>query len=421
MKYMKKITALLLVALLMVGVMPISVFAAAENTPKEEVVYINLNTDGTVKEIVVVNIFDLDEDGEIIDYGKYENLRNMTTNEKIGYANETVTIDAEAGKLYYEGKLDSKAMPWTIAIRYYMDGKEYSAGDIAGKSGDMKLTVQITENRDCIGNFFEGYALQATVTLDSEKCSNIHADGATIANVGRNKQLTYTILPNMGADIEITAKVTDFEMSSIAINGIKLNLNIEIDDTTIQNRIDEIIGAVKDLDDGVGKLKDGAGELSSGLAGITSKNNELLSGAYTAFEGICSASQIILNAELIKNGLQSVLLTPETYNAVLMELLQAMNADTVYNKAYQQALSKVTTQVEAQADALFAGYIMQNAEAIYLVYIQSQADEFIYTGGCAGCSGTAHCKRIYPRGGSKLFAERIRSVVDRTGKSSHDR
>ena len=402
MKHTKRIISVLLIASLIIGVMPFSAFAASENTPKEEVVYINLNADGSVKEINVVNIFNLDKDGQIIDYGKYENLRNMTTTDKIGYSGETVTIDAKAGKLYYEGKLDSNVMPWNIAIRYYMDGKEYKASDIAGKSGNLKITMKITENTNCIGNFFEGYALQASVTLDTEKCSNIKADGATVANVGSNKQLTYTILPNKGADIEITAKATDFEMSAIAINGIKLNLAIDIDDAEIQSKIDEIIGAVNDLDEGAGDLKDGAEdlykgttllkdkvgelytgvgalnsgatELYNGLTAITSKNKELLSGAYEAFKGLCSASEAILNAELTKNGLQTVTLTPETYATVLTELLKTMDADAVYNMAYNKALAEVTAQVETQADALYAGYVEQNADAIYLAYVQSQAD-----------------------------------------------
>lgn len=402
MKHTKRIIAALLATLLIIGILPLSAFAATENTPKEEVVYINLNADGSVKEIVVVNIFDLDKDGQIIDYGKYESLRNMTTTDKIGYSGETVTIDAKAGKLYYEGKLDGNVMPWNIAIHYYMDGKEYKASDIAGKSGDLKITIDITKNENCIGNFFEGYALQASVTLDTEKCSNIKADGATVANVGSNKQLTYTILPNKGADIEITAKATNFEMSAIAINGIKLNLTIDIDDAEIQSKIDEIIGAVKDLDEGAGELKDGAeelydgttllkdkvgelyngvgalsggaAELYSGLTQITSKNKELLGGAYEAFKGLCFASETILNAELTKNGLQTVTLTPETYATVLTELLKTMDADAVYNMAYNKALAEVTAQVEAQADALYAGYIEQNTDAIYLAYIQSQAD-----------------------------------------------
>lgn len=402
MKHTKRIVSVLLAALLIIGILPLSAFAASENTPKEEVVYINLNADGSVKEINVVNIFDLDENGQIIDYGKYESLRNMTTTDKIGYSGETVTIDAKAGKLYYEGKLDNNVMPWNIAIRYYMDGKEYSASEIAGKSGALKITMKITENKDCIGNFFEGYALQATVMLDTKKCSNIMADGATVANVGSDKQLTYTILPNKGADIEITANVTNFEMSAIAINGIKLNLAIEIDDAEIQSKIDEIIGAVSDLDEGatdlndgakelydgtgtlnekvgelytgVGKLTSGAGELSSGLAEITSKNKELLDGAYAAFEGLCSASETILNAELTKNGLPTVTLTPETYATVLTDLLKLMDADSVYTMAYNKALAEVTAQVNANADAIYAGYVEQNADAIYLTYVQSQAD-----------------------------------------------
>lgn len=402
MKHTKRIIAALLVALLVISLLPLSAFAASNNTLKEEVVYINLNADGSVKEIVVVNIFDLTEDGQIIDFGKYETLRNMTTTDKIGYSDETITIDAKAGKLYYEGKLSTNVMPWNISIRYYIDGKEYKGSDIAGKSGNLKIAIQITKNEKCIGNFFEGYALQAAITLDTKKCSNIKADGATIANVGSNKQLTYTILPNTGADVEITAKVTDFEMSAISINGIKLNLAIDIDDTLIQEKIDEIIGAINELDKGannlndgakelydgtttlnskvgelytgVGVLNSGAAELYNGLSAITSKNDELINGAYVAFQGLCTASETILNEELSKNGLPTVKLTPETYATVLTELLKTMDADAVYNTAYNKALAKVTALVESQAEALYAGYIEQNADAIYRTYVESQAD-----------------------------------------------
>lgn len=57
MKHIKRIIATLLAALLMVSIMPLSAFAEEENTPKEEVVYINLNADGSVKEINVVKHF----------------------------------------------------------------------------------------------------------------------------------------------------------------------------------------------------------------------------------------------------------------------------------------------------------------------------------------------------------------------------
>ena len=120
---------------------------------KEEVVYVSLNTDGIVDEINVVNIFDTSVNSEITDYGSYENVRNMTTTDEINYSGDTIKINSSTGKLYYEGKLDSNTIPWNIQIRYYLNGKELSASHMQGKSGDMKITINITKNTAYQGEF----------------------------------------------------------------------------------------------------------------------------------------------------------------------------------------------------------------------------------------------------------------------------
>ena len=114
MKMTKRIISFLIVALLVAAALPVSSFAAQANTPKEEVVYVNLNADGSVKEIYVVNIFELDADGKVIDYGEYESLRNMTATDEIGYSGNKITVDAKAGKLYYEGNP-------TLEVEYDME------------------------------------------------------------------------------------------------------------------------------------------------------------------------------------------------------------------------------------------------------------------------------------------------------------
>lgn len=402
MQHVKRITATILAVLLIITGLPVSVFAAQENTAKEEVVYINLNADGSVKEINVVNIFDLDESGKIVDYGAYGALRNMTTTDTINYQDNTVTIDAEAGKLYYEGKLKENTIPWTISIKYFMDGKEYTAKDIAGMSGKLEIKMKIRQNKACNSAFFEGYALQTTFTLDTANAENITAEGATVANVGSDKQITYTILPNHEKDISVSANVKDFEMNGISINGIRMNLNIDIDDATLQGKIDEVIGAVTDLDEGseklnngasdlytatgqinsavgelysgVGSLYNGAVELNDGLAALSSKGSQLTSAAWSAYAALCAAAQTQLNAQLSENGLDPVTLTPATYSDVLMGVLAQMEADTAYQAAYNAALAEVTAQVEAQAETLYAGYIQSQADTIYLMYVESQAD-----------------------------------------------
>ena len=61
---MRKLSKKAVAVMLAVGMMlslPLSALAAEENTPKQEVVYVNLDHDGSVSDIYVVNIFDMDE------------------------------------------------------------------------------------------------------------------------------------------------------------------------------------------------------------------------------------------------------------------------------------------------------------------------------------------------------------------------
>lgn len=402
MKLIQKLTAGVLVAVLLILMIPFSAKADG-GTPKEEVIYVNLNADGSVKEIHVVNIFDLDADGKIIDYGKYESLRNMTTTDEIGYANETITIDAKAGRLYYEGKLSTNVMPWNVSVRYYMDGVEYTADEIAGKSGDLKITLQITKNENCVGNFFEGMALQTSLSLDTKTCSDIQAEGATMANVGSKKQMTFTILPGKGANVSVTAKVRDFAFDGISINAVKLKLNIEIDDDTIQDKIGQILDAVREVDNGAGQIHDGMSQLQGGaseiydkvgqmtngssallggsstlvdgLAQISGNSAQLMDGAWQVYEGLCSAAELVINEKLASYGLDAVDLTPKNYSKVLKDLLKVIADDSVYDLAYEKALEMVTEQVEERQYELYLGYLTTIAESVYMTYLVSVAQE----------------------------------------------
>lgn len=409
MKNRKKVTAVFLAGLMVVATLPASAFAASENTQKEEVVYTNLNPDGSVKEINVVNIFDLKEKGQIIDYGNYESTRNMTTTAPINYENDTVTIEADKGKLYYEGKMEENEIPWNIEIQYFMDGKEYTAEEIAGMSGVLEIKMGIRKNRQCNSSFFKGYALQATFVLDTSHATDIKAEGATIANVGSDKQITFTILPNNEKDINISANVNNFEMDGISINGIRMDMDMDIDDSTLKEKIDEMLQAVNDLDNGAGELNDGASDLygatgklntaagdlytgvgtlydganqiQDGLAALSSKNKELTGGAWSAYEGLCAAAQTQLNAQLTANGMGTVTLTPSTYSEVLIQVLEEMGAADAYNTAYTAAEAEARGQATAQVNAMSRDDIYTQAALQYLISQgYSKQDALAYLG-----------------------------------------
>ena len=254
----KKIMAALLAGTMIVtSVTP----AMAEAVPssKEEVVYVNLTSGGSVKEMYAVNIFD---DKNITDYGDYLSVELLNTTDNINQNGDEITFSSSADRVYYKGKMKSNIMPLNISIKYYVDGKEYTPEEAAGKSGKMEIYFKVSKNEAYDGSFYDAYALQASFILDTEIAKNITAADATLANVGNKKQLTYTILPGEGIDTVITADVTDFEMDAVSINGIPLNMNIQVKDEELMNKVDELLGGIEDIDNGADELNSGVNRLS---------------------------------------------------------------------------------------------------------------------------------------------------------------
>ncbi len=129
--------------------------AATVNTPKQENVFANLNEDGSVNGIYVVNGYQLTEDTQIVDYGTYSSIRNLTSSSLLENENGMITTEANKGNFFYQGNLESTDLPWDITITYYLDGAEIKASDLAGKSGALKMVIDVTENKAVKEAFFD--------------------------------------------------------------------------------------------------------------------------------------------------------------------------------------------------------------------------------------------------------------------------
>ena len=312
--------------------------AATKSSEKEEVIYANLTSSGEIEKIYAVNIF---KDKDIVDYGVYDTVKNMNTMDKINYSNGKVTIQNSEDKLYYQGVMKQNTqMPWTIKVRYKLDGVEYAPSELAGKSGKLEISISIKENKNCKKNFFENYALQTVVQLDTNLCENIKSDEATMANVGGLKQLTYTILPGNEKDIKITSDVTDFEMSEIQVNGINLNLGLDkdsIDTSSLTGELDKLKDAVNDLDDGANELNDGAKKLDDGAVTLTD-------GIKTIQEGL---DQLNSKSSSLTSGSSEVL-------SALKTIQSSLNNVSTSSKDLKQ-LSSASTSIKSGIDSLVNG------------------------------------------------------------------
>lgn len=77
-----------------------------------------------LKDIYAVNIFD---GGEITDYGDYSSVEMLNTTDKINKSGDKITFSSSADRVYYKGKLTNSEIPWNISVRFFIDGKEYTA------------------------------------------------------------------------------------------------------------------------------------------------------------------------------------------------------------------------------------------------------------------------------------------------------
>ena len=389
MKKNTKFTAALLAAVMACS-MTVPAFAAEAASEKEEVIYIITDAAGHATGVNAVNIF---RGGDVVDFGNYSDVKMLTSTESITQSGDKITFHTEDRKVYYQGTMENAEIPWNISVRYYLDGKEYSASEIAGQSGKLEIRLFISKNKKCKGDFFENYALQASVTLDTERCENIAAPDATMANVGSDKQITYTVLPGKGLESSITADVSEFEMDAISINGIKLNLNVEIDDAELMDQVSELMDATKKLNEGSGELnsnsetlKTGSSSLDSGLSSVHSGVTDLDNGIAAVQSGISSAqaaldtlngksfnlidgsAQIKTALEMIQTSLSSVAVSADQ----LAELTGASSAikqgiSDLYDGAYAVSQNLGFAQYKAimaqnglDIDALQAG----NTQAI---------------------------------------------------------
>ena len=255
----------------------------AEPSEKEEVIYFNLDASGEVESAYAVNSF---PGGDIRDYGDYSEVRVLNTSDEITLDGDEVRLSSDAAKVYYQGTLKDPRLPWDISLTYKLDGKAVSPEELGGKSGSLEIRFTVEKNARCAGSFYEDYALQASFTMPGECCSGVSAPDATVANVGADKQLTFTLLPGEGIDTVISAEVEDFSMPAVSINGIHLNLSVDVDTEDIKGQVGQLVSAAAQLDNGAAALVSGSNELLGGTADVQNGAESLRSGIAELDSGV---------------------------------------------------------------------------------------------------------------------------------------
>lgn len=300
---MKKITKKLALILLASSIFltPITSLLALE---KEETVYGKLNYDGSQKSIVVnEQLFNRDKLDIIEDYSELKDILNIKNDASFTLNDNRLTWNAKGNDIFYKGTID-KNIPITLEATYYLNGKEYKAAEMLGKSGKVTIKLKYTNN-DRHGNLYTPFVVTMGTVINSESNSNMHVNNGKVIDNGSNfivvaiaapglyESLNLNELKNMDT-ISIEYDTTKFELSSIySIITSKL---IDTSDLKVFDKMNTLYNDMDKLKDGMNQIDKGSKELSEGI--------QLLYSNYGKFnEGIGSVNE---NFAKLNDGVQKL-------------------------------------------------------------------------------------------------------------------
>ncbi len=204
---------------------------------------------------------------------------------------------------------NEETLPVEMQIRYYLDGTEISASELAGKSGHIKITYNFSAT-STYQNKLVPFLTVTGLNLDSTKFSNIKIDNGKIISesdsitlvgytfAGLSQDLNADFLPS---SFTIEADTTNFELGTVysfATNELFAEL-----DTSKLTSVDGIINSINDLSNGLDQIIAGSNDLTNGIDTLAAGISKLQLGANNLESG---ANNLATGITRLSNGLNSV-------------------------------------------------------------------------------------------------------------------
>lgn len=342
----------------------------AKDTDKKETVYVEMNADGTVTKTTVSDILKVKGKDNISDVSDLTDITNISGDEAFTTDNGKLIWENKGKDISYQGTT-TKSAPIDIKVSYYLDDKEISPEDLAGKSGKVKIVYDYTNNsKEVAGNFVPFITLTGMILDDN--FSNVTVDNGKVVDYDDNKIVVGYAAPgfkdhlldtidkakdyisdiDIPESVTITADVKDFSMDmalTVATSELgDIDLKDTLDFSDIEGKMDELKDGTDELVNGATKLNNGANELKSGSSKINS-----------------GASDIAKYTSTLSDGTKELLGKYSIFNQSLLEALASADDGAVkLNKGAKDLSSGLATAKAAFEDTKKSQGLNNGAKAL---------------------------------------------------------
>lgn len=289
-----------------------SVSLKDNDADKDESVYLISDANGNVnKTIVVDHLKNKDKKDTLEDASNLSDIENVKGKEKFTQSGDKLTWQAGGKDIYYQGTATEEP-PVTQKVTYYLDGKEISPDDLAGKSGKVKIrfdytnTTSYTETVNgekqtvsvpfaavtglVLGDGFENIEVtngKAEVSDSSSVVLGYALPGLKDSLGIKDGDFDGDV--NIPEYMEMTADVENFSMPAamtFVVNASDYVSTDGIDTSDLDDMINDLKDASTQLQDGSKTLAEGTDTLADGLSTLQSKLGTFASGVGTLQSGL---------------------------------------------------------------------------------------------------------------------------------------
>lgn len=396
-----------------------SVSLKDNDADKDESVYLISDANGNVnKTIVVDHLKNKDKKDTLEDASNLSDIENVKGKEKFTQSGDKLTWQAGGKDIYYQGTATEEP-PVTQKVTYYLDGKEISPEDLAGKSGKVKIrfdytnTTSYTETVNgekqtvsvpfaaitglVLGDGFENIEVtngKAEVSDSSSVVLGYALPGLKDSLGIKDKDLDGDV--NIPEYMEMTADVKNFSMPAamtFVVNASDYVSTDGIDTSDLDDMINDLKDASTQLQDGSKTLAEGTDTLADGLSTLQSKLGTFASGVGTLQSGLKTytdgVSTLSGGLNTLGNSTGALVSGADKLNSGAGQLASGSATLKDRLKSYTDGASELQAGINKLYNTLDAGLTDKQKAKIQKTAVESVQDSF------KGETGVTVQKTIY--------------------------
>lgn len=396
-----------------------SVSLKDNDADKDESVYLISDANGNVnKTIVVDHLKNKDKKDTLEDASNLSDIENVKGKEKFTQSGDKLTWQAGGKDIYYQGTATEEP-PVTQKVTYYLDGKEISPEDLAGKSGKVKIrfdytnTTSYTETVNgekqtvsvpfaavtglVLGDGFENIEVtngKAEVSDSSSVVLGYALPGLKDSLGIKDGDLDGDV--NIPEYMEMTADVENFSMPAamtFVVNASDYVSTDGIDTSDLDDMINDLKDASTQLQDGSKTLAEGTDTLSDGLSTLQSKLGTFASGVGTLQSGLKTytdgVSTLSGGLNTLGNSTGALVSGADKLNSGAGQLASGSATLKDGLKSYTDGASELQAGINKLYNTLDAGLTDKQKAKIQKTAVESVQDSF------KGETGVTVQKTIY--------------------------